>query len=360
MNRPPVAETWLYRHDHVRIPRPYAFDVDEQDWLWEGTTDNRLLGHNLRDGELRVVEIPEMTGHVAYSVFCWHGKVLMTLGEAPFYLVYDAAAGQCDRKAIPCEAPIVWYGARLPGDRLMLFERRTSAAVILDAPGAAARTVPCPYVGDLASGSPHADGLVYIFLGDPARAARFDPSGEQFLDARPLPWPEAGVSGRFDHDGILYAADSAGGRILPLDMASQRWLDPIPHPDHGEVFGFIGGGFNVGRRGYFCLSTWAHRSRLDAATGKIVIPEGPLTVDGRPPRFMERMLIFDAGSREFDYLTAPPQPDGTPLLCYGWTDGERFAVTGTVLPHDESGHPVPEAGPWIILQSESVRGQSGT
>ena len=34
-----AAQTWLYRHDEVCIPRPYAFDVDEQGWLWELVLD---------------------------------------------------------------------------------------------------------------------------------------------------------------------------------------------------------------------------------------------------------------------------------------------------------------------------------
>ena len=72
----------LYRHDDAVLPRPYAFDVDPEDWLWEGTTRNRLLGHNLRTAELRVITLPEFEGHVVFQAFAWEAKLLMVLGEA--------------------------------------------------------------------------------------------------------------------------------------------------------------------------------------------------------------------------------------------------------------------------------------
>jgi len=347
--------TWLYRHDELSISRPYAFDVDEDDWLWEGTSRNRLMGHNLRTAEFRLVRIPEMAGEVVYSVFAWHGKLVLEFGHAHYYLVCDVRTGEAVRKALPGDNPITWYGTKLPGDKLMLADRGQGRAVILDAPDADPRIIPCPYEGDFSGGTVLSDGLLYTFLGDPARLVRFDPAAERFVDERPLSWPEAGISGRFEHDGVLYAADSSGGRLLRLDMKAQQWLDPIPHPDHGKVFGFIGGAFGLGSKGYFCLSSYAHRSRLDTKTGKIIIPDGPLSVDGRPPRFLERMLVFDAEAGTFDYLTAPEQPDGVPLLCYSWTDGERFAVTGVVVHWDEPGVPGPVFGPWIVLQNREAR-----
>ncbi len=84
-------ETYLYRHDEVQTGRPYGFDVDEDDWLWEGCGRNRLTGHNLRTAECVNIPVPEMGGRVIYQAFAWRGKLLLTLGNAPFYLVYDPA-----------------------------------------------------------------------------------------------------------------------------------------------------------------------------------------------------------------------------------------------------------------------------
>ena len=102
-----------------------------------------------------------------------------------------------------------------------------------------------------------------------------------------------------------------------------------------------------------------HPSRLDPKTGRIVIPDGPLTIDGNPPRFLDRFLVFDPDARTFDYLIAPEQPDGVPLLCYHWTDGERFAITGTTIPFAQPGKPGKPFGSWIVLQSEPAAEEPG-
>jgi hypothetical protein len=228
---------------------------------------------------------------------------------------------------------------------------------MLDHPDVLPRVVPCPWLCDLSFGSLGSDGLIYVFAADPARLIRFDPASEQFIDTHPMPWPEVAVSGRFEHDGVLYGADSAGGRLLPLDMATQQWGEPIVTPDHGKVYGFIGQAIPFKNRGYFCLSTYAHRSRLDTKTGKIILPPPgtPMTVDGRTPRFLDRFLAFDPATRSFDYLIAPAQPDGVPLLCYAWSDEGRLAITGTVLPFHEPGVvDAADKGAWLIVQSESA------
>lgn len=353
---PPIVH--LYRHDSVVCPRPYGIDVDPDDTLWEGVNHD-VLTHSLRTGEHRVFTIPEMRGRVAYQCFAWQGRIVMTLVD--FYLIYDPKTGRAEPRKLPGENPIAWYGTKLGergGDKLILFERAGGHAVVLDNPRDEPRVFKCPHPGDFSGGSYQSDGLIYVTLGDPARLMRFDPKTGEFDEPRALPWPEAGISGRFEHGGTLYCADSAGGRFLPLDMKTQRWGEPIPVPDYGKVFGFIGGGFSFKGKAYACLSTYSHRSRLDLKTGKIIMPkEGErITVDGRSPRFLERFLGFDPATKKFDYLFSPPQPDGVPLLCYPWTDGERFAITGHVLPFHEPG--VVDAldnGAWLVMQSEPVK-----
>ena len=60
------------------------------------------------------------------------------------------------------------------------------------------------------------------------------------------------------------------------------------------------------------------------------------------------------------HRTAPEQPDGIPLLCYNWTDGERFAITGIVIPFTESGELGTMHGSWIVLQNFEVATDSGS
>ena len=349
---------WLYRHDEIVTQRPYGVDVDRDGWLWEGCAHGQIVGHHLRTNALRVLPLPTIGRHPIYQVFAWDGKLVLTLGACPFYVVLDPATGACVRKSIPAARPIVWYGVRTPR-RLLLFERSESKVLVLDGPDAEPRVVACPYPGQLAAGEYCSDGLVYGALADPARMIRFDPAEARFIDEAPVPFADAGLSGKVEHRGVLYCADSAGGRLLPLDIGSGRWQDPVPTPDYRSVYGFIGGGFGFKGRAYYCLSTYMHRSRLDPKTGRIVMPEGPLAVDGRAPRFLDRFLVFDPESRTFDYLVADPQPDGIPMICYAWADDERFAITGITIPFAEPGVAGEQVGPWFVLQSEPAGDEPG-
>jgi hypothetical protein len=356
---------YLYRHDSVSPGRPIGMvDVDARGWLWRNASENQVLAHHLPTAALRVYVVPEMGGCAAFSAFCWNDQLVITLGRAPFYLVHDPASGRCKQRPALVEKPIVWYGAKLPRDRLMLCHRFNPGggggqACILDAPVAQPRVVPCPYRGDFDWPVVLEDGLAYVFLGDPARLVRFDPASERFIDEIPLPWPEAGVTGRLCHDGVLYAADSAGGRLLPLELATQRWGDPIPHPDFGRVFGYIGPGFKAGGLLHYCLSNYAHRSRLNVDTGEVLLPPAhvPMTVDGRPERFLERLVVFDPGRQKWrDDLVAPAQPDGLPILVYSWSNGADWAITGSLLRSDMPEADGDCAGPWLVLQSSPANG----
>lgn len=353
-------QTWLYRHDEILTPRPYAFDVDENDWLWEGCGHNRLTGHNLRTAELVQIPVPEMAGLPIFSAFAWQGKLVLVLGEAPFYLVYDLNTRTCVRRPIPAtDRAIIWYGTKTPDDKLLLYERHTSNTLILDAPEAEPRIVPFPFQGQLGAGRLLDDGLVYATLNDPARVVRFDPVKERFVDEIPAAAPDLYLVALQIHDGILYCANTSGGMIYPYQLASGRWLEPIPTPDYGAIYGYIGAPFNFQSKTFMTLSTYAHPSRIDAKTGKLIIPDGPLTVDGRPPRFLDRFLIFDPAAGSFDYLVAPPQPDGVPLLCYSWADAERFAITGYVIPFAEPGVPGEQFGHWLVLQNQPANQEPG-
>jgi hypothetical protein len=73
---------------------------------------------------------------------------------------------------------------------------------------------------------------------------------------------------------------------------------------------------------------------------------------------MERMIAFDPRTKKLDYLIAPPQPDGIPLLAYAWTDGTDFAATGTLLQLESPGVASTKPGPWIVVQNKPVGGRA--
>ena len=351
-------QVWLYRHDEIQTGRPFGVDVDTADWLWEGCGRNRLTGHHLRTAETVQIPVPEMAGRSIVQVIAWEEKLVLTLGDVPYYLVFDPARRTCERRKIAGARPIVWYGLKTPGGKVLLFERSESRILILDGPLAEPRVVDCPFHGQLAGGW-CVEGMVYSPLCDPSRIVRFDPGSERFIDERPGPWPEAALSGHLLHRGLLYVWDVSKGRIFPLEPDRGRWGEGITTPDHGKTYGFMGGGFGYGGRAYICLSTYMHPSRLDPETGRIVVPDGPLTIDGRPPRFLDRFLVYDPDAGTFDYLAAPEQPDGVALLCYHWTDGERFAITGTTVPYAQPGKPGEIFGSWLVMQSEPAAREPG-
>ena len=351
-------QVWMYRHDEIQTGRPFGIDVDSADWLWEGCGHNRLTGHNLRTAETVQIPVPEMAGRSVVQVIAWQEKLVLTLGDAPYYLVYDPVRRACERREIPGDRPIVWYGVKAPCGKVLLFERSESRVLVLDGPLAEPRVVVCPFDGQLAGGW-CVDGIVYSPMCEPSRIIRFDPRAEQFVDERPGPYPDAALAGYLEHRGVLYVWDTAKGRIFPMEPGRGGWEEGIPTSDHGQIYGFMGGGFGFKGRAYICLSTYMHPSRLDPKTGRIVIPDGPLTVDGMPPRFLDRFLIFDPDAMAFDYLAAPEQPDGVSLLCYHWTDGERFVITGTTIPYTQPGKLGEIFGSWIVMQSEPAAQEPG-
>lgn len=352
-------ETWLYRHDEIRTYRPYAVDVDDDGWLWQGCGANRLVGHHLRTAALRLVNLPEMGDRPIFQVFAWGDQLVLVLGEAPFYLVYNRVSGHCTRRSFPFERAIVWYGTFVTGGKLLLYERTTSSVLVLDAPAAEPRVISCPYHGQLANGRVMGDGLVYSGLESPSRLVRFDPAAERFVDEIPCPAPERVFIPAHEHANVVYCTTTTGGQIYPFHPGERRWDEPIAAPDCGEVYGFIGAPFSFHGKMFATLSTYCHPSRLDPVTGKIIIPDGPLTLDGRQPRFLDRFLVFDPAAQNFEYLIAPPQPDGIPLLCYAWADDRRFAITGIVIPFDAPGEPGEQFGHWIVLQNEPAEDEPG-
>lgn len=353
-----LPTVYAYRHDHLPTQRPYGVDVDENDWLWEGVGAD-LVTHHLRSAETRVYKLPELGGHAVYQCFCWQGKVLMTLGSGPHYAVFDPKTGKAEAKTVATPNPIMWYGTyNQDRSKVLIYDRGSAAVIILDGPDAAPRYVQSPYDGDLASGSCLTNGVALTFFTDPCRMVRFDSVSERFLDITDVPCADAGFSGRFEHRDVLYCADSAGGRLIPLDLKTLTWQEPIPTPEYGmgKTYGFIGGGFGFQGKGYFCLSNYAHRSRLDRKTGKIILPpEGtPMTVDGAPIWFLDRYLVFDPETRQFDFLIAPEQPDGKSLLCYAYADEKRFVITGVLQPWTVKPDHVNAYGPWLVVQSQPV------
>ena len=75
-------------------------------------------------------------------------------------------------------------------------------------------------------------------------------------------------------------------------------------------------------------------------------------LDGRPPRFLDRFLVFDASNRRFSYLVAPVQVGGIPELCYSLVNKkDELFITGYVMPYDSERDSYGCVGDWVIWWS---------
>jgi len=351
----------LYRHPEIQTGRPFDFDIDDDGWLWEACGPAQLYAHRLATGAGRLIDIPEPRGKFINHILAFQGKIVGVVPHITELLIFDPATSGRTYLPLPGD-PIVWYARKLPDGRLALFDRNEGHVILLDDTASQPRAVRCPYPGSpisghIASGQVLSDGLLYMFVSDPARIIRFDPQAERFVDCLPFAIPDAAPGGFFDDGRVMYISDTAGGRLLPFDFQTERWLEPLPIPGYRTQFGFCGACIKFQGQGYYSLSTYRFPSRIAAGNrDELILPEGwDKGVDGRPPRFLDRQLVFDPASQSFDFLTVPAQPDGVPLICYGWADDKRLIFTGYVIPFAEDGGPSDRPGDWLIWQSMPVK-----
>ena len=342
----------LYRHDAIQTTRPFGFGLDDNGRLWEGCFDG-LYMHDSRTARCEHIRPVAMMDKFLSEVMYFKGELIAVHGVTDHYSTFNPSTGVGAVHALPGERTNIWYGCKAAGKVLMFDRSDRGGVLIIDEPGGPVRKIENPwgYVG-IASGRPIDDTTVLMTKSGPMGIVLFDADREEFIEAIESPYPDADASGPVCHGDRLYLADTSGGRLVVFDRASKTWLDPIPTPDHGDVYGFIGGSFQFGSVGYFCLSSYRSRSRVDPRTGALIVPEGAdIGVDGRPHHFLDRFLSFDAETQTFDYLEVPEQDDGYPLVCYSYTDGERVFITGHMMPFGTDGHPNKEPGDWLVWQN---------
>lgn len=347
----------LYRHGEIKTGRPFAFDIDKDGVLWQGNTGAFWL-HDLRTGKASTIAPPELKDLALSSVICFRDKIVVVHQTSDYATAYDPATKKVTRIPLPGKHPIVWYGGVIAG-KLFLFDRSDDGGVLIfDAIDKPPRKIAARDGKFPSGGRAMGDGRAMLSTYPNKTFQIFDPVAEKIVDEIPYPDQDVSITGTMFHEGVMYCTDSSGGRILPCDLKTKRWLDPIPTPDHKKVYGFLGGGFQVGSVGYFCLSTYAYQSKLDPATGKLILPpNADIGIDGKPHHFLDRFLTFDAATKKFGYLVAPKQSDGYPLICYSLVKGDDVIITGYVIPFDKNGDLAKELGDWIVWQARGAKRQ---
>lgn len=328
----------FHRCPAVQITRPFDFCFDADGRLWEsyGTS---LIRYDPRAAEAIQRITPGLEGR--------RGNALARLGESLLFFHYaaddftvlDPHTGVAERRPLPPKTDgtthDIWFCLETAGKVLAFDRGQNGAVLVFDRTDAPPRRVACP-LGDLEliDGQPLPDGRVLMPTAGQVAVLLFDPVKEAFTDTISSEYQVSFAWGAMYHDGLALIADTSGGRFLVCDTRAKRWREPIPTPDYGRVYGYIGQGFQIGSRGYFNLNTWQGNEAIDRKTHQLHTPPGykTQTVDGKRMHFLDRFLVFDAATQRFDYLISPPQADGVAEMCYSkYQDGQVF-ITGHIIP----------------------------
>lgn len=340
----------FHRHSNIKTGRPFGFDLDDQGRIWQGNT-GAFWVHDPRTGTASIFTAPELDGLAISSAAFFRGKIIAVHQVCDHATIFDPATRVAKKLPLPGTKTNVWYAGAV-GEKFYFYDRSDDGGIlILDDFDKPVRKIPAVKGRWPSGGRLLPDGRVLI-ASEPGRLLQFfDPKTDTLGEEVPFPPGDVSFAGIMLYDDVIYCTDAAAGRLMPYSLKEKRWLEPIPTPDYKKVYGFIGGGFQRGSVGYFCLSTYAHPSRLDPATGKLIIPpNADIGVDGQPHHFLDRFLTFDAKTRQFGYLVAPAQKDGYPLICYSMQRGDKTFITGYVIPFAPDGTLAKELGDWIVWE----------
>jgi streptogramin lyase len=317
-----VATTTFYRHDlkfsSGRLHEPSA---DEQGNLWFSPLDGRLMKYHTPTGKLDILDLEQLTGKPWKGLHLWpvaRGREVYLCSPAFEQLwVYDTVDGPVQQYALPHLKPQVYGGFSVPEwPFVYLYDTRTAGIVKWDPAAHAGAFIACPY---------ELSGTLYMTFAAPRRKeiwgstyigndlVRFNVSRHEWTGhwKSPLegatPTPANAVFGE-----TLYISDHLNGRLVPLDITSGTWGEPIPIPGFREWFGYVSGGTALGGHLYFCHSTW---------TG------GNDSLDGKPHRFLGTWTVFDPKQQTFSRLDIPTRCDESFISAYGQVARNQLYIT---------------------------------
>ena len=350
----PLKSLGFHRFPNVQIGRPYDFCFDADGDLWEAI-GRLMIHHSAKTGTAEFYHAKAMTGRRGSTLAQLDGRLVFFLSPSKEYMILDPRTGDSSLHALPPKPDggdyVIWFCLETAG-KVLAFDRGEHGGVLVfDEPGGPARRITCP------EGDPHlidgvvlADGRVLIHAAERLSLFLFDPVAERFTREIKSDYDVSFTWGCMAWQNRAYVADTTGGRLLVCDLERGVWLDPIPTPDYGKLYGYIGRGFQIGSRGYFNLDTWLGDEGIDRKTMAVHKPPGyeTNTVDGRTLRFLDRFLMFDAATGKFDYLVSPPQPDGVAELCYSKYRNGEVVITGHVIPVEPGREFVYKSGDYCI------------
>jgi streptogramin lyase len=296
----------FYRHDIGTAPgRMHEPTAGTDGNVWTSPLDGNLWRYQTQTGAVEIFNLKSLTGRSWTGLHLWpiaHGDDVHLCTPSLLELwVYHRARKVVKQYAFPHEKPAVYGGFVVPGwDHIYFYDTAHASVLKWDPKTRTGRNFPCPY---------RLTGTLYMTFADQDRhevwgstytgndLVRFDTKRDLWTGhfrcplAKATPTPGAKVFG-----DTLYVSDHLNGRVVPLNVRTQAWGEPIPVPGYREWFGYLSGGWYFRGTLYFCHSTW---------TG------GNSSLDGEPHHFLGSWTVFDPATKRFSRLDIPTRPGET-------------------------------------------------
>ena len=351
---PPMHFSW----QGLKTTRPFAADYDDAGKVWFGSVE-RFFTYDPQTRAARMVDATALNGKPCSACLCQGDKVYILTQKSPDLHVYHRQEGNFTKHPLPDSESNIWYGVRVPGDpRLYLYVRNRSKLIVWDTELERGKEIPYPEAMDLWSGFhiPGDDALYSFTLeAKPCRLVRFDLKTQRFEAIILAPEGDLEVTGVNAIGKHVYCADRFTGRIFPFDIAHRTWEEPLHAPGLRSIYNFIGMGTTYCGKAFYCLSTYKGTMQWDFNKNKYLSTgDENIGIDGRPHHFINKYLVLDPASREFDFLEAPATAGKRyPLICYSLVVGGRLIITGYDLGDVDHGlAPMGERqGELCVLQS---------
>jgi hypothetical protein len=304
----------------VSAPRLLGMSMDDDGFIWLGSTNRAIWRYDPRTGAIEEVKLPFDSS--TSQTICVGEKVYLLGQKYPKLMCYDRQSRSFSELAYPTATPDVWYGTELVDDRyLYLFDRGTTGVIKWDTQTDAGTVIHYDFDTPMPSSGTYVaeDGAVWCGVWDiadgqyiPRGLARLDAATNQFTDWRPFPSLDAVDPPVVNHETTIYYPYTLKGKLVPFDWKARRWRRMVDAPGFGERFGFIGGGKLFQGRWYFPISTYNGT---------------PIGVDGKPHHFCNGPMAYDPATGEFSFPTLDGK-DAYYQVSYHLVAGGHFFATG--------------------------------
>src|SRR5687768_16326407 len=168
----------------AKSPRLLAMSMDEDGFIWLGSTHRRIYRYDPRTSATE--EIPLPFDSSTSQCLCVGSKVYLLGQSHPKLMIYDRVARTFREAAYPSAKPDVWYGTEaIEGRYLYLFDRGSAGVIKWDTQSDTGIAIPYPYKTLLPSGGRYvaADGAVWCIVWDYSRGL-YEPVGIARLEVK--------------------------------------------------------------------------------------------------------------------------------------------------------------------------------